>query len=123
MRFSPRTSAKIIRSPSRSSAPRSRSAPFSTTTPTTPPPTASPPHDQSGVGSVLAASRLGSHAIADACLHAEFRGLKAGAIPEGELGGANDQLTGRLRLIVESATQIMSNVDDEQMYFERFFTM
>src|SRR5215813_1770907 len=81
------------------------------------------PFRDTGCMTVYAGTSLESTPKVVESVLAEFRELKAGAIPADELRRAKDQLKGSLMLSLESSTSRMSNLARQQMYFERFFTM
>jgi predicted Zn-dependent peptidase len=53
----------------------------------------------------------------------ELRGLKAGAMSEGELRRAKDHLKGSLMLSLENTASRMSHLARQEIYFNRYFSM
>jgi predicted Zn-dependent peptidase len=81
------------------------------------------PYRDTGCMSVYAGTSRESAVRVVESIVAEFRNLKADAVPAEELQRAKDQLKGSLMLSLESSSSRMSNLARQEMYFDRFFTM
>jgi predicted Zn-dependent peptidase len=78
------------------------------------------PYRDTGCLSIYAGTSRESAPNVVQSIVAEFRNLKAEAVPEEELRRAKDQLKGSLMLSLESSTARMSNLARQEMYFDRF---